>query len=133
MQKNAVLSLVAVIALAVAGYLAFSTSTSQALPSEYSAYAWSFGSNQEVQITYDPSEHDPYTCPISNTKTAYLLYYCNNCEHKVVPKLTNKDGAYRIVGYAKCPNCGSGNLTPYDPALMPEAKDAELTLPKEHP
>lgn len=133
MQKNVVLSLVAVVALAVAGYLIFSSTTSDALPSEYSAQAWSFASNQEVTVEYAAGDAEPFICPVSGSQTAYRLHYCNNCDHKVVPQLTNDNGKFRIIGYSTCPNCGSTALTAYDPETMPEAANAELALPKEHP
>ena len=133
MPKNAVLSGIAVVAVGVAGYFIYANTMSGPLPEQYTATAWSFGNNSEVQIKYNATDNDPFTCPVTGTETAYRLYYCNKCEHKVVPQLTLRDGKYVISGYPQCPNCGSNSLIIYDPEIMPEATNAEVALPKEHP
>lgn len=133
MPKNAVLASLAVLALGVAGYLMYATASTGPLPSTYTAKAWSFSTNSEVEITYGATETEPFTCPETGNKTAYRLYYCMDEEIKVVPKLTERDGTYVISGYMECPVCGSKNLMAYDPELFPETADAEIVLPKQHP
>lgn len=132
--KNVVLTAVAVIALAIAGYMVFSNSGSGVdLPDQYEVAAYSFSAKQKVTVKAKMGEKGPFVCPITGETTAYPLKYCMNCYHAVVPKLERDDNGVLIIPpFPVCPSCGSTHLSAYDPKYK-DMEEAELALPDEHP
>ena len=135
-QRNALLGVVAVAALAGAGTLFFRAAKSTSLPETFSVTGVCLSCKEESQTTHKLGERDPFECPKCHKTSVYTWSFCMDCQKRFVPNLERQvpGEPLRIPMPIRCPACGGTNVSVYQPGYIDAADiKGDLALPKWEP
>lgn len=127
-NKNAILALIAVVCVGVAGwrFLSSGKGGGGTLPAKSAAHAMCLACKTESEVTFPSKELPPHKCAACDQQAAYPLWICRECRYRFIPALGKRaDGPPRPSPFPSCPHCGCNDVAPWDPEFFNAVADAK--------
>ena len=132
-QRNVVLGVLAVAAIAYAGYRIMRGGKAQSLQTvrNFTGYGVCLNCKQEAIVTFGANELPPYHCEACGEDAFYLWWYCRECKYRFIPDLIRKPGQPpRPNPYPRCTHCGCSDVCGWDPDNPYQVPQGDAPLPK---